>query len=246
MKPGKRGRMKPGNSKGFTLVESLVVIGIVVLLAALIFPAIRSMEKRGLEAKCASNLRQIGSAWASYVADNGGKLPPAVSGSGPWSEDFWTKSLSPYLGFEKVLAGNGNAYTGTVAFCPGNTGKRYHMGEYSALSYIPNGMIGGVFSASGEIIPRLMLWPNDRFPVATTIASIPQPSKTLLFASAKQEMLRSYLDGNNPGPYLATHFHGGGNILFCDGHVERFVPTNPDGSINNKRAIAMVLGGVDQ
>ena len=51
-------------------------------------------------------------------------------------------------------------------------------------------------------------------------------------------MNRTFLDARNPGPYLATHFNGGGNILFADGHVELYKPdTN-----NFADAIGLVLG----
>lgn len=230
------------NSKGVTLIELLVVVGIILLLASLLLPLSNLFRERALEAKCAGNLRAIGAAWGSYVADQNGKLPPAVSGQGPWYEDYWTKSLAPYLGFPKVLPGHGDAFVNTVAFCPGNTGKKYHRKEYSALSYIPNGLVGGVFNASGELLPRLTQWPNSLSHVATTIGSISHPSRTLLYASAKQEMLRTFLDASNPAPYMATHFRGGGNILFADGHVGYFVPTDKDGNPDNTRANTLILG----
>jgi prepilin-type processing-associated H-X9-DG protein len=141
------------------------------------------------------------------------------------------------LGFSKTLAGDKDAFVGTVAFCPGNKGNPYHTKQYSALSYIPNGLIGGVFNSSGQLIARLQTWPN-RVPVALTIGAIDQLSKRMLFASAKENMLRSYMDANNPGPYLATHFNGGGNILFADGHIELYKP-DPD---HMSDAIGLVLG----
>jgi prepilin-type processing-associated H-X9-DG protein len=70
----------------------------------------------------------------------------------------------------------------------------------------------------------LETWPNNRVSVALTIGAIDQPSKRMLFASAKENMNRTFLDARNPGPYLATHFNGGGNILFADGHVELYKP----------------------
>lgn len=229
--------VRKNERSAFTLVELLAVIAIVAVLMALIFPLLGKMVERSLQAKCAANLKNIYVAWGSYAADNAGRLAPAVTGQGPWYEDYWTKSLGPYLGFSKTLGGNGDAFVGTVAFCPGNKGKPYHTEQYSALSYIPNGLIGGVFDSGGQLIARLKTWPN-RVPVALTIGAIDQPSKRMLFASAEDNMLRSYMDANNPGPYLATHFNGGGNILFADGHVELYKP-DPK---NFADAIGLVLG----
>jgi prepilin-type N-terminal cleavage/methylation domain-containing protein/prepilin-type processing-associated H-X9-DG protein len=221
----------------FTLVELLVVIAIIAVLVAIAFPLVGNMRERGLQAKCAGNLKNIYAAWGSYTADNSGRLPPALSGS-----DYWTKSLGPYLGFQNTPNGRNAEFVGTVAFCPGNKGKRFHTQRDSALSYIPNGLIGGVFNSSGALIPRMQTWPNNRVPVALTVAGIDQPSKRMLFASQKatdnSATSRPYLDANNPGPFLATHFNGGGNILFADGHVELYKP-DPK---NFADAIGLVLG----
>jgi prepilin-type processing-associated H-X9-DG protein len=88
----------------------------------------------------------------------------------------------------------------------------------------------------------MQTWPNNRVPVALTVAGIEQPSKRMLFASQKEtdksSLVRSYLDAQNPGPFLATHFNGGGNILFADGHVELYKP-DPN---NFADAIGLVLG----
>ena len=221
----------------FTLVELLVVIAIVAVLMAIFFSVSGKMRERGLQAKCAGNLKNIHAAWGSYIADNNGRLPPALSGS-----DYWTKSLGSYLGFQNTPNGRNAQFVGTVAFCPGNKGKPYHTQKDSALSYIPNGLIGGVFDSSGQLITRLQTWPNNRVPVALTIGAIDQPSKRMLFASQKETdrsaLVKSYLDANNPGPFLATHLNGGGNILFADGHVELYKPdTN-----NFADAIGLVLG----
>ena len=236
MNKGAHGRNN--RRSAFTLVELLVVIAIVAVLMAIFFSVSGKMRERGLQAKCAGNLKNIHAAWGSYIADNNGRLPPAVTGQGPWNEDYWTKSLGPYLGFSKTLRGDGNAFVGTVAFCPGNKGKPLHTEKYSALSYIPNGLIGGVFNSSGQLNAILETWPNNRVSVALTVGAIDQPSKRMLFASAKENMNRTFLDARNPGPYLATHFNGGGNILFADGHVELYKPdTN-----NFADAIGLVLG----
>jgi type II secretory pathway pseudopilin PulG len=52
-----------------SLVETVVAIGIVVVLAALLVPAISSVRRKANAARCASNLHQIGIALRSYQAD---------------------------------------------------------------------------------------------------------------------------------------------------------------------------------
>lgn len=77
---------------GFTLIEMLVVISIVILLASLIFPAISRAIMRGQQAKCMSHLRTFGLAWnQNYLNFT----------ANPWSDDPhhgvfpWLSSMYP-------------------------------------------------------------------------------------------------------------------------------------------------------
>ena len=63
------------NLRAFTLIELLVVIAIIAILAAIASPAIGPVIERGRSAKCVGNLRQIGVAVQSYVADNDNYFP---------------------------------------------------------------------------------------------------------------------------------------------------------------------------
>ncbi|MBI4475033.1 MAG: prepilin-type N-terminal cleavage/methylation domain-containing protein, partial [Acidobacteria bacterium] len=68
----------PGrHRRGFTLIELLVVVAIVLLLAALLLPALRNARESAQTAKCAQNLRQIGIACRLYGDDYGDFIVPA-------------------------------------------------------------------------------------------------------------------------------------------------------------------------
>jgi prepilin-type N-terminal cleavage/methylation domain-containing protein len=70
-------------NRGFTLVELLVVIGIIAVLISILLPALTRARRQSETVQCASNMRQLGMALLTYADENAGVLFPTDMGWGP-------------------------------------------------------------------------------------------------------------------------------------------------------------------
>src|SRR5687768_10630455 len=60
--------------RAFTLVELLVVVGIIAVLIAILMPVLNRPKEAAVRTQCLSNLRQLTLAWTMYAQENKGKL----------------------------------------------------------------------------------------------------------------------------------------------------------------------------
>jgi prepilin-type N-terminal cleavage/methylation domain-containing protein/prepilin-type processing-associated H-X9-DG protein len=83
--------------RGFTLVELLVVIGIIAALIGILLPVLSGVASRGRDIQCQSNLRTIVQLCMTYAAENKGQLPYGTydAEAGPGVFEAWTNGNFP-------------------------------------------------------------------------------------------------------------------------------------------------------
>jgi prepilin-type N-terminal cleavage/methylation domain-containing protein/prepilin-type processing-associated H-X9-DG protein len=215
--------MNKQNRAGFSLVELLVVIGIVALLIALLLPALNAAKQAAKGAVCLSNLRGIANAEAIYENDNKGQMTSQLIGAnGGGLYPFPTTGAALYLS--------------KATSCP------------SIYDYVDMGVLtdGGLTGGAGY-------GGNVCLPIGTKAATIHDPAEVVEFADVIAVTSSGFDFASNPGildPFylsaggpiptanapLAPSFHGrhagaSGSVLWCDGHASKYVVTRVPGNI---------------
>jgi prepilin-type N-terminal cleavage/methylation domain-containing protein/prepilin-type processing-associated H-X9-DG protein len=103
-------------SRAFTLIEVIVVLAIIVIMMAMVYPAYTTISERAKATKDMSNLRQIGIATQTYLNDSDGMLfSPAAS----WMSQLSPKYFSGWRGFQSPFDKRTPSEAGTgIPFSP--------------------------------------------------------------------------------------------------------------------------------
>jgi prepilin-type N-terminal cleavage/methylation domain-containing protein/prepilin-type processing-associated H-X9-DG protein len=209
--------------KAFTLIELLVVVGIIALLAAILFPVFARARENARRVSCASNLKQIGLGIMQYTQDYDERYPyqsaPDIGNYTTTPFDSWIKRLYPYTKSWQIFR------------CPS-------VQDHPMAGGKPNGNNNNSYAANGTIIRNG--WADGYNPGGLNLAAIEEPSSIILvheylfgasisyvrpFDAGIEDVSRAglyyrWLEGDPAyGNIDQIHFNGG-NLLFCDGHVK--------------------------
>lgn len=198
--------MSKARRKGFTLIELLVVIAIIAILAAILFPVFARARAKARQAKCQSNLKQLGLAFVMYCTDNDEYLPIWGYGGTNQPNDnvaqgfyAWDTVIGPYMRNREILICPNNP------FPEGRTARGYAMTRYTGDVY-------------GNNSP---LWMDY----------VPKPSDTVLLydkghlvpgacGDAAGEAFFQSQGATGVGLKTDMFHNNGKNFLYLDGHVK--------------------------
>ncbi len=228
--------INPINRKtGFTLVELLTVIFIILILAALLFPTVNRMRDGAATAGCASNIRQCINMSLMFVAEQNGRLPRLHVGN---------PSLPGEVGRTPLPIDEKIVNNGDVSWWP-DLITTY--GEGSSMISCPKLKTNATVNEGGARSTRVPLGIGINYPWMATdwngrwdrLNSILEPSRMVWFTDAgggavgdwkdrKDQPNRGacYFAGHQPNSPMVMPRHGGKiNVGFADGHVALLSPT---------------------
>lgn len=255
---------------GFTLVELLVVIGVIAAMIGILIPAVSTAWEAGRTAVCLSNTRQLGLAANVFAQDHNNHLPSAQDNSRsnlPSGVDsFWYGGGNFSAGTWMPEAGVMDGYLGNVdvAGCPTlDDDSRAFMGP---VDYAYNVNYLGLIQRDA----------SDRTNLGVKISQVRSPTETVGFfdsgrlssanpADAKFQRtgfgyppsgVEGPPNGNGGIPIFIPSFHGRhnrgqGNIAWVDGHASTRAPSQykasdygPVAGLRD-RAVSLNLGDID-
>jgi prepilin-type N-terminal cleavage/methylation domain-containing protein len=126
------------NLRGFTLVELLVVIGVIAVLIAILMPALSMAREQSNRVRCANNLHQLCMSLLAYSGDHTGLVPPVSvvvkippNLDSPWVPYAWSipsfvNPLVPYgLNINFIACPSTDLYNPPVLFASGVNSQDY-------------------------------------------------------------------------------------------------------------------------
>jgi prepilin-type N-terminal cleavage/methylation domain-containing protein/prepilin-type processing-associated H-X9-DG protein len=223
---------------GFTLVELLVVIGIIALLISILLPSLNRARENAKQVQCLNNLKQLGTAFVMYVDNNKGRFPTSGVGTSGWTpaDWIWWEDISPHRLLEDSAIARFLAKPINKEYfrCPSdNLAWRVPPTNNYKFSYSSNYLITKLPPIGGWVG---IYAPDKNEPLKIT--EIVYASDKILLIDESNETLDdgcwAWQQSLGSGRNVLSHRHdksyrelaagdpkaGRGNVLMADGHAE--------------------------
>jgi prepilin-type N-terminal cleavage/methylation domain-containing protein/prepilin-type processing-associated H-X9-DG protein len=205
--------------RGFTLVELLVVIGIIALLISMLLPSLNKARNQAIRVNCQSNLRQLGQYWQMYASDHKGYFPNTGISYGSLYFLLWSQ--------RQVFVDKYHVNSGQFFFCPTAYYDYDRYWTYMLHSPPEDVMIAGYFfwNAQGKAAPGDIYSSVTEQWNASMGYNLPPLEKNSDKRSAEIPLAFDWVLQYGPNDWTASsHKEGsykpaGGNVLYGDGHV---------------------------
>ena len=236
-----------GRSRGFTLIEVLVVISVIALLIAILLPIFGRARGMARTAQCASGMRQWGIALGAYLVDFKGRLPDEGRVRLNRLGGTWYNELPLYADARRYRdlydgqqsLGEAGGYSDSwIWYCPERVLRRKNSGSgLNAFHYAMNAVLNGHrHDDFGNVLNFLPDYGSDQHRFHTALEIVDHPSHTVFLAEVFNNIPEAF--PNAPSGFPGNlewdrHQEKNGNLLFLDGHVTLHNTTRNDPSSAN-------------